>query len=243
VAVIGARLTWLAEIAFNVIIVYSSLVAIHLFSLLATYEFDKIFEDNGISEVPLPEGRDSAQGFGDVDLFGVLPILWISVIMLVPMLAWSTTLRSYNARLIIQAWAFCIFVAFLLTFTMWQSYLVTWSEDLLMTIAICKRTEDCFLGDKDQSVLEKILFFKTDYDKCGCTDLCGIMSPEAPMRFGNAMVPRLYPEYVEKFFESDSKTAAYDELMKAVDILGISALIQGSEIESSKSFMVISIVP
>jgi hypothetical protein len=228
VAVVGVRFTWLAEIAFNVIIAYSSLVAIHLFSLLATYDFDKAYDSIDDVARPLPEGLDSAKGFGDVDLLGLAPLLWVSVIMLVPMLAWSSTLRSYNARLVIQAWALLIFIAFALTFGLWYSYTIAWSEDLLMTVAFCKNIEGCEADGYDPVLSTPMYVSKATYEKCKCTDLCSLLSPTAPMRFGTGMVTRLTPEYVSNLVYSDAKLAQFTALQTASYILGISALVQGS---------------
>ncbi|KAF2660794.1 hypothetical protein K491DRAFT_711384 [Lophiostoma macrostomum CBS 122681] len=221
--------TWLAEAALGIVMTYSATACIHLFVLLGFYDFfhaPKITLPSGGTYIAW-DGVD-ASVFGDVDFWGIAPVIATSVIMLIPILHWSTSYHWNRGKAVIVYWAILIFV----TFTICCILIIGWGDwwylDVLPSVASCQKGCSSKRLDND-------LFLTTleDYmsDDCNCVDYCGAMSPRAPLRQKQGMQPLLMYESARKAYCKDKecyepKMGTY-KFTQIVQIFWIIALIQG----------------
>jgi hypothetical protein len=216
VALLGRKLTWVAEAALGIIMSYAAVSAIHLFVLLGLYKFSQPF----LAE-PNP---DTSVFYGDVDFWGIAPIVTLSVILLTPMLSWSSTFRSHKAKILLQSWAVLMFAAFIPIMVLirrWYDANNGWYIDELTSVAYCKSTDASCQPTLNAVDLPAFLY-KDQYDRCGCIDFCGLLQPTAPLRSGTGMVAILQYRYLDKI-----NTGKLFVLMVVLYIFWIIACIQG----------------
>src|ERR1700712_5295057 len=111
-AILFRRKPIIATTALASVMTYSTLSALHLFVLLGQYKFQQPADwcYGGNATVPGWDAESAARG-GDVDFFGIMPVVTTTSIMLTPILIWSTTFRSTKARVLIVWWAIFIFTS------------------------------------------------------------------------------------------------------------------------------------
>jgi hypothetical protein len=186
-AILFRRKPIIANTALASVMTYSTLSALHLFVLLGQYKFkepaDWWFSDK--SSIPGWDDNSAARG-GDVDFFGIMPVVTTTSIMLTPILTWSTTFRSTKARALIVWWAIFIFASIIPFYFLEDSFNTKWSIDTLPGIAF--RKEKCSLSAPVLSTWEQ-------YNECGCADFCGLYSPSAPLRSRANMFPLLVSRF------------------------------------------------
>jgi hypothetical protein len=128
-AVLGRHRTWAAEAALGIIVAYSATAAVHLFVLLGLYRFKMPYGPDGY-----PFDVNDATAFGDVDFFGIAPVVSLTVVLLTPMLQWSETFRSHSAKIVIQCWAVFMFAASIAFLTLIRGYGTDWNVDQLVSV-------------------------------------------------------------------------------------------------------------
>jgi len=164
---------------------YAALAAIHLFVLLGKYAF---------MAMPIPTWYDvwyfgnteSSKAYGDVDFYGIVPVLAAAGIMLGPILNWSTTFRKHKARSVILYWGAIIIVALLAAIVCLFRGL---EVNTLPSFVSCEWTPD---GPCNwESAYELAIMTEDHYERCHCYDFCALLQPSAPLRRGAPMVADL----------------------------------------------------
>jgi len=177
VALLFRRNGMIAIAALGVAMTYSALAAVHLFVLLTWYGWG-----TPSGEIA-PYGWDSnsSQLYGDIDYFGILPVLTATAVMLTPILTWSSTIRTHKARAVMIYWALLIFAAMVPTIYLWVDN--SWELNIPYSFAYCTGTgNQCSWSNLEN-------YMDTDsYQNCNCIDFCGLLSPTAPLRHGANMV-------------------------------------------------------
>jgi hypothetical protein len=228
VAMVLRKVTWVAEAALDIIIAYSSISAIHLFVLLGFYEFGHGMQFTVVNGVQLSISQpnpDSTQTYGDPDFLGIAPVIAVCVVVLTPMLSWSSTFRSNRHKIILQCWSLFMFVAFIPVLVYMSRYKYEWSLDKLRTMAYCTDTSlSCQPGEDDLGMFGFV--FRDQYKRCNCNDFCGVLSPNAPLRGGTSMVPVLYYRFTESLYNPKHQIMVL-RLQKGAFGLLIFALVQG----------------
>jgi hypothetical protein len=223
VALLGRKLTWVAEAALGIVMSYAAVSAIHLFVLLGLYKFKR-------SLASLPDPNTSIE-YGDIDFWGIAPVVTISVIVLTPMLSWSSTFRSHRAKIVLQAWALLMFSAFIpvfIYFNRWYSGNDAWTFDFMNTIAFCRNIADPSCSPEMVIDGLPVYYYRDQYDRCDCFDFCGLFQPTAPLRSSTGMVPVLYYRVVEnlKLLTShDGKD--FERYLRTIVVCWVIAFIQG----------------
>ncbi|OBT71254.1 hypothetical protein VF21_09484 [Pseudogymnoascus sp. 05NY08] len=174
------RHVWISVAALGTAMTYAAVSAVHLFTLVGLFRFRD------------PGGWDpeSTKEYMDLDLFGIFPILTASGIMLTPILMWSNTVRKHHAQAVIVCWGALIFVALATCLgVMMRGYGITGGGTMVVntlpSFALCEGTPDCIVPQTDNFLALEY------YNRCNCIDFCGTLSPIAPMRRGENMVPYL----------------------------------------------------
>jgi hypothetical protein len=181
VALLFRRNGIIAMAAISVAMTYSALAAIHMFVLMASYRW-------GSSATRWD--KDSTQAGGDIDLMGILPVLTATTVMLTPILTWSSTIRTNEARVVMVYWSFLIFGAMIPMLYLWFR---GFYPDILPSSAYCIGTgTGCSSWDLESRMTEQ------SYSNCNCVDFCGLLSPKAPLRKGTNMVPFIGLDVVQK---------------------------------------------
>jgi hypothetical protein len=222
-AVLGRHLSWVAEAALGIVIAYSATAAVHLFVLLGTYGFGMPFTDG------FPYSVNDASSFGDIDFFGIAPVVSLTVVLLTPMLHWSETFRSHSAKIVIQCWAVLMFAASIAFVALIREYGTEWNFDQIPSMAYCLSTEDFCqpVGTTDSGGIP-YLETEEQYTRCQCTDLCGLLSPKSPLRTGTAMVPFLSSSSATNVIFGTSKLAdRLPYIETALFSLWVFAILQG----------------
>ncbi|EMR65272.1 hypothetical protein UCREL1_7746 [Eutypa lata UCREL1] len=175
--------TTIAKAALGVVMSYSATACIHLFVLMGFYRFG----------LPDTIGHDveDATAYGDVDIFGIAPVVTVSAIVLIPILTWSESFKGNRGKAIIVYWSILIFVCLAVICYYAITFGEGWYFNRIQSVASCKK--DC----PRPGSLETVgfpLWNIDDYnsDDCDCVDFCGLISPEAPLREKQGMVPILY---------------------------------------------------
>lgn len=190
------RHSWLGPAALGTAMVYAATSAVHLFALITLYRF---------GDPPGPLGlywdKNSSQAFGDVDLFGITAILAAAGVMLAPILNWSTSVRTHESQAVIVYWGILIFAA-LTPAVIYQArwYWIDWDFNTLPSFAACPKgiSSDC-----DSAVINTFLDIES-YNRCQCTDFCGLLGPSAPLRSSTNMVAFLGRKVADKGVEKDA---------------------------------------
>lgn len=183
-AILFRHRTAIAKAALGVVMSYSATACVHLFVLIGAYRFG----------LPDTVGHDveDAQAYGDVDFWGIAPVVAVSAIVLIPILTWSESFKGSRGKAIIIYWSILIFVSFAII----CHYVYTFGEwyfDRIESVTSCKKS--CPLSNSPSS-RGVPLWNVDDYnsDDCDCNDFCGLISPDAPLRDKQGMVPLLYYE-------------------------------------------------
>jgi hypothetical protein len=178
VALLFRRNGLIATAAIGVAMTYSALAAVHLFVLLTWYRF-KSYSWPFLADSS--ENTNSSVQYGDVDYYGIFPIITATVVMLTPILTWSSTIRTHEARVVMVYWALLIFAAMIPTIYFFQH---PWSPDLLESFAYCIPPDS-----RDECKWWNLEYYMTSksYQDCNCVDFCALFSPTAPLREGTNM--------------------------------------------------------
>jgi hypothetical protein len=171
---------------------YSAIAAIHFFVLQGTFQWGIAGGESSGPGAGLigPWDSTSAKGGGDIDFWGVFPVLTVTGVMLAPILAWSSTFRKHEARPVIVIWAALVFAALIPALIRFWEYLHDgWSEAVLPSFAYCTETTKPGCSSSDLDALD--YFTLEIYNKCNCVDFCGLLQPTAPMRTNVNMVAKL----------------------------------------------------
>ena len=205
----------IALASIGVAMTYSSLAAIHLFVLLAWYGWK-----SPPGEIPGYDwNSDSSKLYGEIDFFGIFPILTATTVMLTPILTFSSTVRLHEARVIMVYWALLIFAAMIPTIYLWVSS--SWSLNTFPSVAYCTGTEvGC-----DWWNLEYHLDIQL-YERCECSDFCGLLGPKAPLRSGTSMVAFIGLSISEKALSKGANVI--DKTFEFIYIIWVLALAQGA---------------
>ncbi|KAI0023607.1 hypothetical protein F4780DRAFT_728760 [Xylariomycetidae sp. FL0641] len=178
-AVLFRHRTSIADAALGVAMTYSATACVHLFVLLGFYRFTWPDEDIG---------AEDATKFADIDFIGILPVVAISAVVLIPVLQWS---RSFKQSIILL-WSWLIFLTFMV-----QIYYIIrmpfypWIYDSVLSVTSCDSS--CLPQTLDQTNgwwVEN--WGMKEYSDCDCIDFCGLVSPKAPLRKSQGMVPLLH---------------------------------------------------
>jgi hypothetical protein len=175
VALLFRRNSLIAIAAIGVTMTYSALAAIHLFILLAWFKFG---DPAGYS--PLSWNKDTSKAYGDIDYYGIFPIITATVVMIAPLLTWSSTIRTHEARIVMVYWAVLIFAATIPTIFLWDK---DFNLDIFGSVAYCTGTGDKCSWNNLENYLDSEL-----YQSCNCVDFCGLLSPNAALRTQQNMV-------------------------------------------------------
>jgi hypothetical protein len=174
VAVLFRRSKWVSSAALGSAMAYSALTCVHLFVLLARFGWGKL-DDRGAGW-----NANDGRPFGDIDFFGIVPVLSASGVMLAPILTWSTTFRTHEARPVVVAWGLLIFVSLVPALAFLRGFITDdWTLDVPPSLAYCTSAAPRCTWENLAS--DKTLTFELYY-ACGCTDFCGVLSPTAPLR-------------------------------------------------------------
>lgn len=223
-AVMFRHRTTLAQAALGVVMSYSATACIHLFLLLGLYRFSE----------PADWSQDTvdATPYGDVDFWGIAPVVAVSAIVLIPILTWSESFKTdRGGKTIMVYWSLLIFASFsLICYHILK--LGHWNISIIDSVASCKR--DCPRPhNRGSNGPYGTMWSVEDYnsDACSCVDYCGLMSPNAPLRKNQGMTPRLYYGLVLNYLcddqECDEPRSAPFQLLVAMWLLWTFALLMG----------------
>ncbi|KAK7754804.1 hypothetical protein SLS62_003118 [Diatrype stigma] len=184
-AILFRHRTRIAEAALGVVMSYSATACIHLFVLLGAYKF-------GLPWETLGRDVEDAKAYGDVDFWGIAPVVAVSAIVLIPILTWSESFKGSRGKAIIVYWSLLIFVSFAIICSYVYTF-GTWYFDRIESVTSCKKSCPMSRSFVSQDIP---LWNVDDYnsDECQCNDFCGLISPDAPLRKKQGMVPLLYYE-------------------------------------------------
>lgn len=220
-AVVFRHRATLAHAALGIVMSYSATACIHLFLLLGLYRFS----------MPADWSQDvvDARPYGDVDFWGIAPVVAVSAIVLIPILTWSESFKmDHGGRTIMVYWSLLIFASFsLICYHMFEH----WDISKVYSVASCKR--DCPRPHNRGSKPYDTVWSVEDYnsDACSCIDYCGLLNPNAPLRNNQGMAPRLHYGLSLSYFcgdqECDEMREGIGQLFLAMFLLWIFALLMG----------------
>jgi hypothetical protein len=200
VSVLFRRFPVIATAALGSVMTYSTVAAIHLFVLLGLYKFGQPDENTSQLAHGLSAwDSNTAVTGGDIDVWGIMPVISASAVMLTPIMAFSNTFRSHRARALVIYWAIIIFVAMALLYAKVLYNGTDWNIDIIPSFAFCSNTSK-YCQDLGKQFGIK---FIEDYNECNCVDFCALYSPKAPMRRDANMGALLHHRAVSKFVCSD----------------------------------------
>ena len=173
------RHNWLATAALGTAMTYAATSAVHMFALLTQFDWKypaDAFQGNLKTSVE----------FGDVDVYGIFPILSAAAIMLTPILNWSAQVRANEAQTVVVVWGVLVFAA-LVPAWVFANSISDWIQNSPASFALCPysaaRTHTTCGPNMDLTT--------RSYDQCQCIDFCGLLGPSTPLRKGANMVPWL----------------------------------------------------
>ncbi len=173
------RHNWLATAALGTAMTYAATSAVHLLALVTNFDF-------GTPDDPMGWNEISSKAYGDVDLYGIYPILSAAAIMLTPILNWSVSVRANDAQMVVVYWGALVFAA-LIPAWIYNNYITPWWINELPSFALCPFSAAADHPDCN----ENIMLTTSSYDYCQCVDFCGLLGPATPMRKNANMVPFL----------------------------------------------------
>ncbi|KAK2803546.1 hypothetical protein FQN50_006981 [Emmonsiellopsis sp. PD_5] len=193
------RHTWLSTAALGTAMTYAATAAIHLFILTSKFQFGmppprKPEYGNFIKDLWANWDSNSSVAYGDVDVFGIYPILTTAGIMLTPILKWSSTIRKHRAQAIVVYWGILIFAA--LVPTLLLTSFSEWEVNSPPSLVLCQNNSDPTCNPKQELTFEF-------YQRCQCIDFCSTLNPAAPLRSASNMVAWLQKGVAVKSFEQE----------------------------------------
>jgi len=197
------RHTWLSTAALGTAMTYAATTAVHSLALVSNFGFGTPLEpssyDNTTGEwIPNGWNANTSQQFGDIDVFGIYPILASAAIMLTPILNWSVTIRKHDAQAAVVYWGILIFAALVPAWVRYNNIGDNWWLNTPLSFVLCPYNDDPAYQDCGPNMT-----LTTDlYNRCQCIDFCGAISPSAPMRKNANMVPYIvsapYHEWMQR---------------------------------------------
>jgi hypothetical protein len=180
-SLIFRRHNWLATAALGTAMTYAAVSAVHMLALVTNFDF-------GTPQSDLPKGWNinSSKCYGDVDVFGIYPILSAAAIMLTPILNWSVSVRANEAQMVVVYWGALVFAA-LVPAWLYNNNIKEWWINFPVSFVVCPYSAaathpDC--GPSMNITTESFVY-------CQCADFCGLLGPATPMRKHANMVPSL----------------------------------------------------
>lgn len=198
-AILLRHRTWIAKVALGFVMSYSGTACIHLSILLGHYHFKFPINQDGFRTDPM-----DSTGFGDVDFWGIAPVVATSAIMLIPVLHWSSSHQWKEGRAVLLYWSYLIIVTFGVVVVYVFGWGKLWYVNRIESIALCN--SDCNPRGPKLPSGQVIPFVATldQYMECDCTDFCGLLSPRAPLRAKEGMVAHLVYDSTQKISCKDS---------------------------------------
>jgi hypothetical protein len=171
------RHNWLATAALGTAMTYAAVSAVHMLALVTNFDFG----------TPQP-GWDinSSKAYGDVDVYGIYPILSAAAIMLTPILNWSVSVRANEAQMVVVYWGALIFAA-LVPAWLYSNNISDWWINFPVSFVVCPYSAAATHPDCNPNMN----ITSESYIYCQCTDFCGLLGPSTPMRKYANMVPAL----------------------------------------------------
>ena len=173
------RHNWLATAALGTAMIYAAVSAVHMLALVTNFNF-------GTPDTPQGWDINSSKAWGDVDVYGIYPILSAAAIMLTPILNWSVSVRANEAQMVVVYWGALVFTA-LVPAWVYNNYIESWWINAPISFALCPTSVAATHSDCNQN----ITLTTESYNYCQCVDFCGLLSPSTPMRNHANMVPWL----------------------------------------------------
>lgn len=173
------RHNWLATAALGTAMTYAAVSAVHMIALVTNFEF-------GTPDDPTGWNINSSKAYGDVDVFGIYPILSAAAIMLTPILNWSVSVRENEAEIVVVYWG-ALVVAALVPAWVYSNYIKDWWMDFPISFVLCPTSAAVTHPDCNPT----INFTVESYNYCQCVDFCGLLGPSTPLRKHANMVPAL----------------------------------------------------
>jgi hypothetical protein len=176
-SVLFRRHNWLATAALGTAMTYAAVSAVHMLALVTNFDFG----------TPQPGWDiDSSKGYGDVDVFGIYPILSAAAIMLTPILNWSVSVRANEAQMVVVYWGALVFAA-LVPAWLYNNYVRDWWINAPVSFVLCPYSAAATHPDCNPNMN----ITSESFDYCQCADFCGLLGPSTPMRKHANMVPWL----------------------------------------------------
>jgi hypothetical protein len=174
------RHNWLATAALGTAMTYAAVSAVHMFALVMNFDF-------GTPDDPKGWNINSSKAYGDVDVFGIYPILSAAAIMLTPILNWSVSIRANEAQMVVVYWGALVFAA-LVPAWIYSNYFKPWYINFPEAFALCPTSAAAIHPDCNQN---NTSFNSESFIYCQCVDFCGLLGPSTSMRRHANMVPAL----------------------------------------------------
>ena len=174
------RHNWLATAALGTAMTYAAVSAVHMLALVTHFGFGTPDADRGGWNV------NFSNAYGDVDVYGIYPILSAAAIMLTPILNWSVSVRANEAQMVVVYWGALVFSA-LVPAWVYANNIKEWWIDFPLSFAVCPISAAATHPDCNQNI---VLTTKS-YNYCQCVDFCGLFGPSTPMRKNANMVASL----------------------------------------------------
>ncbi|KAK2780877.1 hypothetical protein FQN52_002028 [Onygenales sp. PD_12] len=193
------RHTWLSTAALGTAMTYAATAAIHLFILASKFQFGnppprEPAYGNFIKDLWADWDSNSSVAYGDVDVFGIYPILTTAGIMLTPILKWSSTIRKHRAQAIVVYWGILIFAALVLNLKL--TSFTDWDLNSPPSFVLCQNDSDPTCNPDQELTFEF-------YQRCQCIDFCSTLNPTAPLRSASNMVAWLAKGVTLKTLDGD----------------------------------------
>jgi hypothetical protein len=180
-SLIFRRHNWLATAALGTAMTYAAVSAVHMLALVTNFDF-------GTPQSDLPKGWNinSSKGYGDVDVYGIYPILSAAAIMLTPILNWSVSVRANEAQMVVVYWGALVFAA-LVPAWLYNNNIREWWINFPVSFVVCPYSAAATHPDCNPNMN----ITTESYIYCQCADFCGLLGPSTPMRKYANMVPSL----------------------------------------------------
>jgi hypothetical protein len=174
------RHNWLATAALGTAMTYAAVSAVHMLALVTNFGF-------GTPDDPKGWNINSSKAYGDVDVFGIYPILSAAAIMLTPILNWSVSVRANEAQMVVVYWGALVFAALVPAWA-YNNNIKQWWINFPVSFALCPTSAAATHPDCNQN---NTFLTSEAYSYCQCVDFCGLLGPSTPMRQYANMVPSL----------------------------------------------------
>src|SRR5204863_5930148 len=108
---------------------YAAVSAVHMLALVTNFGF-------GTPDDPQGWNIQSSAAYGDVDVFGIYPILSAAGILLTPILNWSVSVRINEAQMVVVYWGTLVFSALVPAWLL-NNYVKLWWINAPVSFALC----------------------------------------------------------------------------------------------------------